>query len=66
MEYEDLPEDVKQYIRDLKHGSYTIESDVEEALSEASDLSEFRLLVTNYMDELISEALKVRKLLGTG
>lgn len=65
MDFEELSEDLQEEVRALKHGSATIESDVECALESAESMEEFRLQVSDCMDELISEAQGVRMTLGT-
>jgi len=66
MKYEELPENIQKQIDELKHYVQTIQSDVLDALESAENLEEFRSQVDNRMDEIISEAQKVREVLGTG
>lgn len=66
MKYEELPENMQKQIDELKHYSQTIQSDVLDAIESAASLEEFRSQVDTSMDEIISEAQKVREVLGTG
>lgn len=66
MKYEELPESIQKQIDELKHYAQTIQSDVLYALESAGSLEEFRSRVDSSMDEIISEAQKVREVLGTG
>ncbi len=56
MDIEGLPEDMKDGYYALKHGAYTIECEVTDALDQANDLSAFKEAVRNKMQDLISEA----------
>lgn len=56
MDYNNLPEELKDFIHGLKYGSHTIECDVRDALARAENLDEFKMLVLSHMNELISEA----------
>lgn len=64
MEFEELPEDTIDEIGGLKHGSYTIETEVKQALEEARDIPEFKQGVTGRMKALIDEAKGVITSLG--
>jgi ferritin-like metal-binding protein YciE len=66
MKYEELPEDIQKQIDELKHYAQTIQSDVLDALESTENLEELRSRVDRSMDEIISEAQKVREVLGTG
>lgn len=66
MKYEELTENMQKQIGELKHYAQTIQSDVLDALESAENPEEFRPQVNNSMDEIISEAQKVREVLGTG
>ncbi len=66
MKYEELPENMRKQIDELKHYAQTIQSDALDALESAESLKEFRSQVDSSMDEIISEAQKVREVLGTG
>ncbi len=57
MEIEELPEEMQEEIVALKHGSYTIECDVNDALEQAENISEFKETVRTRMKDLIGEAL---------
>jgi len=60
MEIEELPEDLREMVAALKHGSNTIECDVNDALEIASDVDDFRARVCCEIDSLIGEAQGVR------
>lgn len=66
MKHEELPEDMQKQIEELKHYAQTIQSDVLDAIESAESLEEFHSRVDSSMDEIISEAQKVREILGTG
>jgi hypothetical protein len=66
MKYEELPENMQKQIDELKHYAQTIQSDVSDALESEESLEEFRSQVDSSMDEIISEAQKVREVLGMG
>ncbi len=56
MELEDLPDEMQDAFEGLKHGSSTIQSDIEDALENAKSLEEFESTVELRMQELIDEA----------
>lgn len=64
MEIEELPEDLRELVESLKHGSATIECDVKDALEIASDVDDFRARVSCEIDSLISEAQMVKDIIG--
>lgn len=66
MEYEKLPENIREEVDALKYGALTIQADVLDALESAESLEEFRSQVDSSMDEIIGEAQKVREVLGRG
>jgi len=66
MKFEELSANTQKQIDSLKHYAQTIQSDVLDALESAEHLEEFRSQVDSSMDEIISEAQKVREVLGTG
>lgn len=66
MKIEDLPEELKEEVEALKHGSATIECDVNDALESAENLDDFKARVSNSMDDLIGEAQQVKTELGDG
>ena len=66
MKYEELPENMQKQIDELKHYAQTIQSDVLDALESAESPEEVRSQAESSMDEIISEAQKVREVLGTG
>lgn len=63
MEIEELPEDLREMVEALKHGSTTIESDVNDALEIASDVDDFRERVECELDSLIGEAQEVKDII---
>ena len=66
MKFEELDELKQEYFENLKHGSNTIECDVQDALKDAKNLQEFKQKVEHKMDGLEDEIQTVRELLGTG
>lgn len=66
MKYEELPVNMQKQIDELKHNAQTIQSDVLDALGSAESQEEFCSQVDSSMEEIISEAQKVREVLGTG
>jgi hypothetical protein len=66
MKYEELPENMRKQIDELRHYAQTIQSDVLDALESAESPEEFRSRVDSSMDEIIGEAQRVREVLGTG
>ncbi len=56
MDLEGLHEDMKEGYYALKHGAYTIECEVTEAVEQANDLPAFKEAVRTKMQDLISEA----------
>jgi len=64
MEIEDLPEDLREMVKALKHGSNTIECDVNDALENAGDLDEFKANVSNAMHDLVGEIKEIMETLG--
>jgi hypothetical protein len=66
MKYEELSENMQKQLYELKHYVQTIQSDVLDALESTECLEEFRSQVDRNMDEIISEAQKVRKVLSMG
>lgn len=66
MKYEEFPKNIQKQIDEMKHYSQTIQSDVLDALESAESPEEFRSQVDSSMDEIISEAQKVREVLGMG
>lgn len=59
MELEELPEERQEEIVALKHGSNTIECDVNDALEQAEDISDFKETVRIRMKDLIGEAQEI-------
>ena len=56
MRLEDLSPKLQEEVRALKHGSYSIEADVDGALDEAEDLEDFKDAVHHAMICLVLEA----------
>ena len=55
MKQEELTNEQETWFVDLKHGSHTIECDVNDALLCAKDVAEFKSLAVEYLEKLISE-----------
>ncbi len=66
MRFEELPEDLQDYIIKLKHVSWTLQSDVFDDLDSANTIEEFRDKVDESMNNIISEAKEILKVLGNG
>ena len=64
MEIEELPEDLREMVEALKHGSNTIECDVNDALENAENMDDFKANVSNAMTDLIGEAQVIIDTLG--
>lgn len=64
MKIDELPEDLREMVEGLRHGSNTIECDVKDALEIASDVDDFRARVCCEIDSLIGEAQMVRDIIG--
>lgn len=64
MKFRNLPQHLRVTVESLKHGSNTIECDVQCALEDAKNLKDFQERVSGAMDNLIGEALDVK--LGIG
>jgi len=64
MEIEDLPEDLREMVAALKHGSNTIECDVNDALENAENPDEFKANVSNAMHDLVGEIKDIMETLG--
>ncbi len=64
MNIEDLPQEMREMVEALKHGSSTIECDVNDALENAEDLDDFKARVSNVMNDLKGEAQVVIDTLG--
>lgn len=59
MDFEKLPQDFQEEVTALKHGSLTIQEDVNQALDEATDLPDFVSSVYSRMESLTNEATEV-------
>lgn len=57
MELEELPVEMQEAIGELKRASYTIESEITDALERAENISDFKEGVSTQMKDLIGEAL---------
>ncbi len=64
MKLEELPEDLREMVEALKHGSNTIECDVNDALENAETLDDFKANVSSAMNDLQGEAQAIRDTLG--
>lgn len=64
MKIEELPEDLREMVEALKHGSVTIQVDVIDALENAENLDEFKANVSNAMLDIQGEAQGVIDLMG--
>lgn len=64
MEIEDLPEDLREMVEGLRHGSNTIECDVKDALENAESLDDFKANVSNAMHDLVGEIKEIMETLG--
>lgn len=56
MKPEELPDDLRETIESLKHGSYTIECEVNDALKNAENLKDFKERASGALNNLIQEA----------
>lgn len=59
MDFKKLPQDFQEEVTALKHGSLTIQEDVNQALEEATDLGDFVSSVNSKMEALYHEATEV-------
>jgi len=57
MKIEDLTEEQKEFIRLLKHGTYSVERAVAGAFEESETLQEFSDSATNDLEEISSDAV---------
>ena len=64
MKIEDLPEELREMVEALKHGSATIECDVKDALENAENLDDFKVRASNAMNDLIGEVQEIKDALG--
>jgi hypothetical protein len=60
----ELPDDLREMIESLKHGSFTIECDVKDALENAESLKDFKERASGALNNLIQEASDLMKALG--
>ncbi len=64
MKIEDLPKELREMVEALKHGSNTIECDVNDALDDAENPLDFMARVCNAMNDLIGEAQDVKNIVS--
>lgn len=64
MKIEDLPEELREMVEALKHGSATIECDVNDALENAENPDDFKARASNAMNDLIGEVQEIKDTLG--
>jgi len=57
MDFKDIPKEFQEDIFGLKHGSYTIECDVNDAIDQATDWKDAKSTIESRMTDLIGEAL---------
>ncbi len=55
MKPEELPNDLRENIESLKHGSFTIECDVKDALENAENLQDFKERASGALSDLMEE-----------
>jgi hypothetical protein len=61
MKIEDLPEDLREIVEGLRHGSLTIQCDIDDALENAENLQDFKERASGAMDDLMNEAGAIKK-----
>lgn len=61
MKEEELPKYLQDVLKNLKHGSITIDCDITDSLNNADSVEDFQKGVSNAMDNIISEAEYVKK-----
>lgn len=59
MYFKDLPTKDLLWLRELKHGSSTIEQDINDAICEAEDMTELKSKIIQYMTEMMDECAQV-------
>ncbi len=66
MRFEELPSDLRETVESLKHGSFTIECDVKDALDNAENLQDFKVRASGALNNLINEARDAIRSLSIG
>ncbi len=61
MRFEELPADLRENIESLKHGSFTIECDVKDALEYAENLEDFKVRASGALNNLMEEIKDVMR-----
>lgn len=64
MKKEELPENLQNALKNLRHSSGTIDYDITDSLDNANCLGDFQDRVSQAMDNLIAEAECVKKVAG--
>lgn len=59
MYFKDLPTKDLLWLRDLKHGSSSIEQDINDAIYEAEDITELKSKIIQYMADMMTECAQV-------
>jgi len=59
MFFKDLPTKDLLWFRELKHGSSSIEQDINDAIFEAEDITELKSRIILYMTEMMTECAQV-------
>ena len=62
MKYKNIPEQFKEEVNSLKHGSTTIENDVTDAIETSSTWEEAVSYIKYRMDKLMAEAKYTKQL----
>jgi len=57
MDFKDLPKEIQNDIEGLKHGSLTIETDIQDSISQATDWEDAQETIESRMTDLIGEAI---------
>lgn len=61
MKFENIPKELQEPIKDLRHGSLTIQSDVDDAIDQEENWKEAKSTISVRMIDLIGEAKSVLK-----
>lgn len=59
MDYDDLPDSMKEHYDDMRHQSLTLQTDVEQALNKAINLDDFVSSIESFMESIVDEARHV-------
>lgn len=59
MYFKDLPTKDLLWLRDLKHGSSSIEQDINDAICEAENITELKSKIIQYMADMMTECAQV-------